>query len=232
MRVNRVESGRTILRAYPRWWRDRYGDEVADLLEQRPLDASARIDLLRGALDAHLGGDGRRSFRGAAAMLVAGAAWTIAGAASVTAPTPPDWPGYLVETLPVAVVGAIAALVAGLALARRAWPTSGAGLEATVIVLAVAHLAWVALLLMALVGGPYGAVTAAGQSAAALTVIAVGLIHVRMGRRPSGEFALLAGVAWLVPSPAAWLAGGAAWTASGLWQLVDRRAGDDHLVRR
>jgi hypothetical protein len=45
-----------LLRLYPRSWRDRYGDEVAALLDERrqgPLDA---LDLLLGALDAHLRG--------------------------------------------------------------------------------------------------------------------------------------------------------------------------------
>lgn len=52
-----------LLRLYPRSWRDRYGDEVAALLDERrqgPLDA---LDLLLGALDAHLRGRRCRVWR-------------------------------------------------------------------------------------------------------------------------------------------------------------------------
>ena len=64
--------------------------------------------------------------RGAvAAALIAGGAWTIAGVASVGSPAPPDWPGYLDSTLPVAAVGVVAILVASLGVARLAWSSSG-----------------------------------------------------------------------------------------------------------
>lgn len=43
-----------FVRLYPRHWRDRYEAELADLLEQRPPSPGDRIDLVRGALDAHL----------------------------------------------------------------------------------------------------------------------------------------------------------------------------------
>ena len=42
-----------LLRLYPREWRERYGDELAFLLSERPASLSDRVDLLRGALDAH-----------------------------------------------------------------------------------------------------------------------------------------------------------------------------------
>ncbi|HEX5822992.1 MAG TPA: hypothetical protein VFY18_00910 [Candidatus Limnocylindrales bacterium] len=43
-----------LVRLYPRRWRDRYEAELIDLLEQRPLSLGASIDLIRGALDAHV----------------------------------------------------------------------------------------------------------------------------------------------------------------------------------
>ena len=43
-----------LLRLYPRQWRDRYGEEFEELLEQRPPSARHRLDIVRGALDAHL----------------------------------------------------------------------------------------------------------------------------------------------------------------------------------
>jgi hypothetical protein len=42
-----------LLALYPKAWRDRYGDELAAMLEERPASLRDRIDLARGALDAH-----------------------------------------------------------------------------------------------------------------------------------------------------------------------------------
>ena len=38
---------------YPARWRERYGDELLDALSARPMTIRGRLDLLRGALDAH-----------------------------------------------------------------------------------------------------------------------------------------------------------------------------------
>ena len=38
---------------YPRAWRARYGDELADLVAARPIGLRGAIDLVRGALDAY-----------------------------------------------------------------------------------------------------------------------------------------------------------------------------------
>ncbi|MCJ7710588.1 MAG: hypothetical protein MUQ32_07110 [Chloroflexi bacterium] len=43
-----------LLRLYPPRWRDRYGDEFASVLEERPLGPFDVADVLLGALDAHL----------------------------------------------------------------------------------------------------------------------------------------------------------------------------------
>ena len=43
-----------LIRLYPRSWRDRYGDELAALLEDRPPGPSDALDLILGAFDAHL----------------------------------------------------------------------------------------------------------------------------------------------------------------------------------
>jgi uncharacterized protein YndB with AHSA1/START domain len=44
----------SLLRLYPRAWRERYGDEFAELLEARPPTARDRVDILRGAIDARM----------------------------------------------------------------------------------------------------------------------------------------------------------------------------------
>jgi hypothetical protein len=43
-----------LLRLYPARWRDRYGDEFAAVLEERPIGPFDVADVLLGALDAHL----------------------------------------------------------------------------------------------------------------------------------------------------------------------------------
>jgi hypothetical protein len=43
-----------LLRLYPRAWRERYGDEIASLLEEHPPTLADHLDLIRGALDARL----------------------------------------------------------------------------------------------------------------------------------------------------------------------------------
>jgi hypothetical protein len=43
-----------ILRCYPRAWRERYGDELADLLAREARSPRLALDLALGALDAHL----------------------------------------------------------------------------------------------------------------------------------------------------------------------------------
>ena len=41
-----------LLRLYPAAWRDRYLDEVSDLLAERPPSFRDRLDLIVGAADA------------------------------------------------------------------------------------------------------------------------------------------------------------------------------------
>jgi hypothetical protein len=43
-----------LLRLYPHAWRARYGDEFLALLEDRPPSLRERVDIVRGALDAHV----------------------------------------------------------------------------------------------------------------------------------------------------------------------------------
>ena len=43
-----------LVRAYPRSWRERYGDEVLAWVEEGGLGPARALDLLRGALDARL----------------------------------------------------------------------------------------------------------------------------------------------------------------------------------
>jgi hypothetical protein len=81
---------RALVRCYPARWRERYGEEFAELLAERPLGPYDVADILLGALDAHLhlrhvdAGLGlqrgvARSLRiGGAAAIVGGLSWIIA----------------------------------------------------------------------------------------------------------------------------------------------------------
>jgi hypothetical protein len=44
----------SLLRLYPRDWRDRYEDEFLSLLAERPPDVRDRFDIVRGAIDARI----------------------------------------------------------------------------------------------------------------------------------------------------------------------------------
>lgn len=43
-----------LLRLYPRAWRERYGDELREVVEAQPASFFMWVDLLAGAIDAHL----------------------------------------------------------------------------------------------------------------------------------------------------------------------------------
>lgn len=219
-------AGTRLLRAYPRWWRDRYADEMSALLEARPPDLGARIDLLRGAFDAHLRGAGSPPGGVVAAALIAGGVWTIAGVASMGAPMSPDWPFYLATTMPLVFVGAVAILIASIGVARQAWASSGPGLEVAVVAVVVGHLAWAGALALATLGGPYGAITAIAQSVAAIATVGLGLVLLRARVHPVGEAVLVAGGVFLLPTPASWLVAGALWTGIGLWRSTQAPSDD------
>lgn len=86
-----------ILRLYPRAWRDRYLDEVAELLRERPPGPRDQVDLLLGALDAWIHPQVSRSASAAkddpivrpigilVLGVVAGSMWVIGGVLQATA---------------------------------------------------------------------------------------------------------------------------------------------------
>jgi hypothetical protein len=149
--------GAGTLRLYPASWRARYESELLAVLEQLELGPRGRFDLARGALDAHLHAPTRVP---AVAALLAGGMWTFAGIGIVAQPTPPDWPGYLVEALPLAIV----AVVSGGLATVGCWATRSddTGRRGTVAVLlaVIGHVLWAAALVAAFVGLGYGPPTA------------------------------------------------------------------------
>src|SRR5688572_21522429 len=53
----------SLLRLYPRPWRDRYGEEFLATAGEGPLHAQQAIDVFFGAIDAWLSGEVRRAVR-------------------------------------------------------------------------------------------------------------------------------------------------------------------------
>lgn len=217
---DRVAGGR-LLALYPRPWRARYEPEMLALLADRPPTWRDRIDLVRGALDAHLHPARSSRLPGRAALL-AGAAWTVVALAVLAEPVPPDWPGLWAWTLMPALIAVAAGAIATLGFALRLGDAPGrVGRAAASLVIATSAL-WGLALAVAIVGGPYGAVTAAAGNMAAVAVVALGLVLARDGHHPVGEMLVLAGGALLLPPPASWTIAAVTWTAIGLHETAHR----------
>ena len=201
---------RGLLRLYPRAWRDRYEGELRAVLASRPLTRRARSDLLLGALDAHVHPLTPPTAPVVSALL-AGVLLTVTGLASSLQPLMPDWPGFLLETLPVAALGAIAALVAVLQTGRRSGLDAPRGTTLAIAIAVLGHALWIVALAIGALGGPYGAITAATGAGAAIGTVFVGVVRARAGDHPTAEALLVVGGAMLIPSPIAWVFAGGAW---------------------
>jgi hypothetical protein len=210
-------AGAGLIRLYPTAWRARYAAEMLATLEERRIGVRDRFDLGRGALDAWLHQPSRAP---AFAALAAGGLWTVAGTVVVAQPAPPDWPGYLLETLPVAVV---ATILGGLATigcwARRSDAAGRAGVIAVALAV-VGHVAWIAALVAAWLGVSYGAQTIAAQAAGALGSVLVGLVLLRSADERIGALLIIAPAIMLLGWPVAWLGFGLGWTLIGVLLLA------------
>jgi len=122
-----------FIRLYPKAWRDRYGDEMVDLLAARPATNRDRVDLVRGAVDARLHparrddrpelvaralspGDARMVRRLGIATAIGAAVWPVVLIVALAGPVVYDgYGGYRDGSgaFPVAIL-AVALLVAGL----------------------------------------------------------------------------------------------------------------------
>ena len=223
---------RALLKLYPSTWRARYGEEMEALLEVRRPHRRERLDLVRGALDAWLH-PATPSLAPIFAALIGGGLWTVVATAVLVQPAPLDWPGYLIEVLPLAAIAACCLMVAVLGCSLRAGEArSRAGGLAVALVL-VGYLAWIGLLGASILGVVGSAALAAAQALAMIGTIAVGLILVRAGDAPIGFLLVAAPVAMLAPWTATWPILGAAWTAVGLAMWLDRasRTGPAQLAR-
>lgn len=210
-------AGARLLRLYPRAWRERYESEMLAVLEQFRLGPRGRLDLARGAIDARLNA---LSPLPAAAALLAGGLWTFGGAGIVTQPAPPDWPGYLLETLPLAMIAVAAGGVATLGCWARRRDAAGRMGVVAIWCSIVGHVAWFVALAAAFVGLGYGPVTAVAQDLGAVGCLLVGIVLLRTGDERIGGLLVLAPTLMMFGWPAAWLAFGLAWTLVGVLLLV------------
>jgi hypothetical protein len=213
-----------LLKLYPPVWRARYGDEMASLLDERPPGARERVDLVRGALDAWLH-PATPSLVPIVAALLGGGLWTVLAVAVLAQPAPLDWPGYLLEVVPLAVVAAVCLLIAAAACALRVGETRSRTIGLATSLVVLGHLAWITMLGGTMIGVIGGAPLGAAQAAAMLGTIAVGFVLVRDRFEPIGLLLLTGPIALLVPWTFTWPAFGAAWTAIGIALWLDRQAG-------
>jgi hypothetical protein len=189
------------------------------LIELAPLHRRDRVDLVRGALDAWLH-PAAPSRVPAVAALLGGGAWTVAAAAVVFQPTPPDWPGYLAEIILLALLAAALLLVATLGCALRA-RGGGRAVGVAFGLSAVGYLAWMAALVVTAVGLIGGPPLAATQTLAMIGTILVGAALVRAGDDGIGVLIVTGAVAMLIPWTVTWLVFGATWTAVGIILVME-----------
>lgn len=220
--------GSRLLRLYPASWRARYGDEMLAVLDARPPGPRERLDLVRGALDAHLHPD-RPSWLPAYASLAGGAMWTSGALVVLGQAAPPDWPGYVVDMLPTALAGATALLLAIVGAWLRLGDTASPFARVALDLAVAGHVAWLVAIGAAILALDYGATTAIAGTAAAIGTFLVGIALSRAGDWPIAGLLIVAPVALLLPWGApAWIAFGITWTAIGFAQRRERIGATTH----
>lgn len=205
-------SGSRYIGLYPRAWRDRYGDELEGILEQERVGLRERLDLVRGALDAHLH-PVVPSYLPVLAAVTASALAVSHALALASQPVPTDWPGYLQEALPL-IVGSVAAIIpALLGLWLKLGDADGALGRLGVILAVVGHVVWLLVLAAAAARLAYGPLTAAAATLAMAGTAVLGVALVGRGRFVLGALLAGAGLAGVAPPVWGWPAFAAAWTA-------------------
>ena len=213
MTERRRPAGARLLQLYQKAWRARYEAEVLAVLEQAQIDRRAWLDLARGALDARLHSS---SLWPAAAALLSGAMWTVAGVAVVGQPVPPDWPGYLVDILPLTLVAVVAGLIAVIGCWARQSDVGGRLGAVGALLALTGHVGWAVALAAVMAGTGSGLLVVACQAIALSGCVLIGLVLVRTEDLPIGAAILLASAIMFFGWPAAWLGFGLAWTIVGV----------------
>ena len=192
-----------LIRLYPARWRERYGDELAAILDDRPVGPFDAADLLLGALDAHLhlrglgaASEHRKGFAmslriGGVAAVVGGLVWLFVLAGSVINDGRDDADAAFAIGMGV-IVATVATLIALIGLSafqsRRHPALTWAAFAIPCGGAVVGLLGWVAIV----VTGDSDAAVVAGLSAWAIA--SIGLLAMVLG---SSLFAL---ATWLTRS--------------------------------
>jgi hypothetical protein len=211
----------SLVRLYPRPWRDRYGDEMLAMLEAGPVRARDGLDLVRGALDAWLH-PATRSWLPAGAAIVGGGLWTVAAAAVLSQPAPLDWPGYLVDILAITLAAAGILLVATIGCSLRVGDAGGRSIWFAVWLSIIGYLGWMAALTATAAGIADGPTLAVAQTMAMVGATAVGIALIRAGDERIGLLVMAGALAMLIPWTVTWLVFGTAWTAIGIALVTER----------
>ncbi len=213
-------SGSRYVGLYPRAWRERYGDELLEVLEQERLGLRTRLDLVRGALDARL-----HPFvpsRLPVLAAVTASALAVAHAIALAAqPVATEWPGYQEEALPLIIGAAAASIPALVGVWLKLGDSDGALGRVGVILAVIGHAAWLIALLAAVTRLAYGPITAV---AATIAMTGTAMLGVALAGRGHAVLGLLvAAVALAGIAPAwGWLAYAVAWTAVAVVVVLDR----------
>jgi hypothetical protein len=211
-----------LLRLYPARWQRRYATEMDALLADDPPGVRGRLDLVRGALDAHLHPWWVPAWPVAAAAM-GGVAWTFAGAVALGQPVPPDWPGYLVDTLPVFLAAAPLLLLATLGASTRLGPRDPAAVRVGRPLSTIGWVAWIVLLAGAVLGFGAGPSLAIAATLVAGGTLLVGISLLAFGDWAPGGALLVAALVLVIPAPWSAAAFGAAWVVAAIAQLLDAR---------
>jgi hypothetical protein len=199
------------LSLYPRAWRDRYGDELELVLEEEQPGLRARLDLVRGALDAHLHPASPSPVPVAAAITAS--AFAVAHAIALAAqPVPTDWPAYLDDALPLVTAAVAAMLPAIVGVWLKLGDTDGWLGRAGVLLAVGGHVLWLIALLAAATHVAYGPLTAAASAPALIGTALLGVALAGHGRFRLGGLLAVAGLAGLGPPTLGWPAFAGAWT--------------------
>jgi hypothetical protein len=204
-------SATRIVALYPRAWRARYGEELDVLLEAGSLGLRDRIDLLRGALDAHLH-PARPSPLPVVAALTASALATAHAIVLAAQPVPLDWPGYLEEALPLVILAVVALLPAIVGLWLKLGDADGPLGRLGLVVAVGGHVAWLGALLAAAMRVDYGPLTAVAATVAMAGTAALGIALAGHARMTLGALLSGAALAGVAPPSLGWPLFAAAWT--------------------
>jgi hypothetical protein len=213
-------SGSRYIGLYPRAWRERYGDELLEVLEQERLGARARLDLVRGALDARL--HPVTPSRVPVLAAVTASALAVAHAIALAAqPVATEWPGYQEEALPLIIGSVVASIPALIGLWLKLGDSDGALGRVGVILAVMGHAAWLLALIAAATRLAYGPITAVMATVAMIGTAMLGVALA--GRRRALLGVLVAAIALAGVAPAwGWPAFAAAWTAVAIVVVLER----------